>query len=299
MDPQAKKKWGRAVGLALGVGLLAGMLTLSLVSSAGHADWARLTHAAWWQVALLLAGVTAQLVLSGLLFWVVTLSFDARPRVALGEMIAVITLSAAMNYLPMTGAVGRAAYMNLRHALPIRQSVLIQLIVIALSMIVSVVAVAIMTLGRDPRVVGVAAVVLFGVLAMAVSMVASWIFKRPIVGAWAWVLIRLGELLVSSVRLWAAFAIMGYDVSAAQVIACSAAGFFVSLTGLTPNGLGVREWAVAAVAHVMTPELGAAAAAAPLIDRAAEVVVFAIGGAISARWLGRKELRGVLKERAE
>ncbi len=110
----------RVAGLLVGVGLTGAAAWFAL----GH-DWHRaltplLNANPMWVIALATA-VVGQLLLTGLLFWVVTLSFDAQPPVGPVRMIQVIAASSLLSYLPLeAGFLGRTAYLKLRHGLPVR-----------------------------------------------------------------------------------------------------------------------------------------------------------------------------------
>lgn len=280
--------------LVLGVALLGVALWYALGRD-WQASLAPLARANPWLVVALAGAVVAQLVLTGLLFWAVTLSFDARPAVSAGRMIQIISASSLLNYLPLeAGLIGRAAYLKWRHALPLRQSVLILLVVIALSTVVPGVAVAIALMspaGLAPT-LGVAALL---ALCALTPPVGRMLLQRPIRMGLAWAPLRAAELLVGALRLWLAFVIVGQPTGYTQVLIAAAAGFFISLLSPTPNGLGLREWAIAGLSTLMSPQAGPAAALASLVDRAIEAGVFVVAGLWSVHRLRREGERAGLQ----
>jgi hypothetical protein len=238
-----------------------------------------------WQMAVLPATVVGNLLITSLIFWVITRSYDARPKVPATEMFWLISASALLNYLPLRpGLLGRAAYLKLKYDLPVRQSVLILLIVLVLG--------AAVLLGAAAVVVIVPVVVLpvVGACATLVATVLVWgvaprILRRPIEAGWSWVPLRLLDLSLGTLRLWVAFAVVGHAVGWADAIVLAAAGMLIAMAGLTPNGLGLREWAIGLLAGMMgkgdPEETFAIAAAAALVDRAIEAIVVAIVGSFA------------------
>jgi uncharacterized membrane protein YbhN (UPF0104 family) len=93
-----------------------------------------------------------------------------------------------------------------------------------------------------------------------------------------WLLIRMTDMFVVGGRTWFAFAIAGCPITYAQATALGAAGMLVSLLGLTPNGLGLREWALAGMTMLVSQHDATAGATAALVDRAVEVVVVCVLG---------------------
>ena len=106
------------------------------------------------------------------------------------------------------------------------------------------------------------------------------LLRRPVWAGWAWVPLRVLDFVAAAGRLGLALVVVGQPVSAADVAVLASASLLVKIAGLTPNGLGLSEWAVVALSAAVTPIEASAAAAAALMDRAAEVLVsVAMGGA--------------------
>ncbi len=232
--------------------------------------------------------VGLNLIITGLLFWWATLSFDTKPRVSIGRMVGLISASALLNYLPLrVGLFGRAIYLKTHHQLPVFQSGVILFGVLYVSgMVLGAIAVLPLIAPRElwwPT--GIA-----GMIALALLNI--WLLprllRRPIRGAAWWIVLKLIDALVGGARLWLILAMMGHTMAYADALALGAAGMFISMLGLTPNGLGLREWFIAAMATVLPIDPMQAMSAA-LIDRAIEVPVIAISGLISLRVLRAKK----------
>ncbi len=267
------------LALILGVVLLIG----AIVMAARHVDWSQLEHAEAWQIAALVLGVLANLFFTGLLWWAVTLSFDAKPRVPMLRMLALVAASGLLNYLPLRpGLFGRAAYLKARHNLPLRQSVLALFVVLGLSALVLGAAAAIAQFVplKWYRHVSIAAAVILMVLA---PIAAGRLLRRRIVAGWLWVPLRILDVLVTAIRLWAAFAVVGHDLDFDHAVLAAAGGSFISLLGLTPNGIGMREWTIAGLTAASAGSVGFAAA---VVDRAVEAMVVLVVGLWSLAKLG-------------
>lgn len=280
-----RRRLGRAAGWALAVALLAA----AVAAAWREVDPTVLLRAEPWPLAVLLAAVAVNLWLTAMLFWVVTRSFDARPTVGIGRMTALIAASHLLNYLPLVraGLVGRAAYLKARHALPLRQSVVILGVILALAVVVFAAAAAVLlAMSRTPAPARWAALLgLWLVLAALTGAVSRRLLRRPVRWPWAWVPLRAADLFVAALRMWVAFAVMDVPVAYTEAVIIAAGGLLVRLVGLTPNGLGLSEWVVAALAAALTPVATAAGAAAALLDRAAEVLVTGVAGLAGLWWL--------------
>ncbi len=263
--------------MVLGAVLLLGAIAVAV----RQPDWSALREASPAWAALLGGIVLVNLLTLGLLNWIVTRSFDANPPVGLTRMAALIAASALLNYLPLRpGLLGRAAYLKLHHALPLRQSFLILLIITGAGALTSAVMIGLLLLRPEDW-------PLPGLLLLAIGScfappLARWALHRPIVDAWSWLALRTAIVLLAGTRLWIAFTLIGHPVSFDRALLAAAAGMLATLAGVTPNGLGLREWIIAAASPV-----GAAGLAAALIDRAVEVVIIIPTGLIALRSLKR------------
>lgn len=271
-----------------GLILAAALLAAAILVAVRQVDWTVLRHASPWQLGALGAAAAGNVVLTAALFWAVTRSFDARPGVGLGRMMALIAVSNVLNYLPLirAGLLGRAAYLKARHELPLRQSVVILAVVLVLAVVVLGAAAAVLlSLPGGWRWLALVAVMV--ALTAATEPVARRLLRRRVVGWGWWVPLRIADTLISALRLWLAFAVMGVPIGYADAVVIGAAGLLVRLIGVTPNGLGLSEWAVAGLSTLLTPATTAAGAAAALLDRAVEIVVMSTAGTIGAWFLKR------------
>jgi hypothetical protein len=270
--------------------LLAFFLGLTLVAAAvvvaarGIAP-GQLAHANPWLLASLAGLVVVNLVLTAALLWLMTLSFDAVPPVRLGTMLALLSASGLLNYLPLQpGMISRTAYLKLRHALPIRQSVIVMVLVRVVGALVMATALLLVVL-RTTAGRWAALALALGLLTVVTGPLSRWVLRRELVAAWAWVPLRALDMLAAAARLWLAFIVIGHPLPFHQALIAGAASMFVSQLGLTPNGLGLSEWVVAGISEALAPTTAASGAAAKLIDRGAEALVFIIAGLWSLRSL--------------
>jgi hypothetical protein len=263
----------KVLGFGLGVALVAA----AVISALRRVDLAPLWHVPAWLLAGSVAMILANLLLTGVIFWLVTLSFDAQPQVSLRDQWDLACASTLLNYLPVRpGLAGRTAYLRLRHGLPILQALIIAGIVFGLFLLAAMGAAVVLLgagMGRDWRAMagGVGGLVF---LSVATGPVARVVLRRPMRMAWAWLPLRALDLLTVGGRLWPAFAILGHPIGAGQAVLLGAVDAVVSVVALMPNGLGVSEWATGLVAM----QIGAAGgrdigAAAKLVDRSISIVV--------------------------
>lgn len=272
------RRVGRGIGLVLGLALLSAAAVFALRG----VDGSVLADAPPSGFVWLAGAVLANLALTGLLLWAITLSFDASPRVGVLRMMALVNVSALLNYLPLprAGLVGRSAYLKWRHGLPLRQSAVILAIVLALAVGVCGIAAAALLAGEGAA-GWLVMVLVLGVLTSVTGSVARRVLRREVLYGGLWLPLRTADLLVAALRLWLAFALLGQPIGFEQAVLIGAASLLVKLVGLTPNGLGLSEWLIAVLTPVLAPIETATAAAAALLDRAAEVVVVLIAGAVS------------------
>lgn len=266
------------------------LLAIAVFVAVRQVDLQVLATVKLWVWLLFAALVACNLFLASLMFWVVTLSFDATPRVGLGRMTLLVTASALLNFLPFRpGLVGRAVILRNHHALPLRQSALILLIILATGSIVTLIIGLCALFIRDVWMMGSVLFAVSLLLSGLSGSVASKLLRRPMVMAWLWVPIRLLDALVASLRLWLAFWAMGHTLDLNQSLLAGAAGLLIAMIGLTPNGLGLKEWAIAFIvqsAAVTTLQVGLAAS---LVDRSMEALVVIVFGLV-AIWCMRKWL---------
>lgn len=265
------------------------MLALAVGYALAGVDVAVIGKAPGWMFASLAGLVLVNLLLTAGLFWSVTRSFAAKPAVGVGTMTALIAVSGVLNYIPVVraGLWGRAAYLKKYHGLAVRDSVVVLGVVFGLA--VAVLGTVSLVLLVSPE--GVKAWACGGALLVQPAIgprVWGKALRRPTAGAWMWVPLRSLDLAAAAGRLWLAFGVVGVELTWADAALLASANLIVKLVGLTPNGLGVSEWVVAALSAAMMPIEAATAAAAALVDRTAEVVVMLAAGALGALWLKRE-----------
>ncbi len=271
------KQIGRLIGYVLGLAMVGAAIALAL----REMDWSTLTRAAWWLPALLCAAVLINLLLAAAIWWVITLSFDAKPRVGYGLMLRLIAASELLNYLPLrAGLVGRTAFLKARHGLPVRQSLAIFSIVMGVSVAVLLpVGLAMLLVTRTWALMVSGLVV--AVWTVAAGPLARSLLRRAMTCTWSWAPLRAVDLLVNAARLWLAFGIIGRPIDPLEAVVLASAALLVQMAQLTPNGLGVREWVVALLAGAISPIGSADALAATVVDRAASALVAILTGLIA------------------
>lgn len=236
--------------------------------------------------------VLGNLFLASLMFWVVTLSFDATPRVGLLRMTQLVTASALLNFLPLRpGLIGRAAILRTHHGLPLRQSAMILLVILVTGGLVTLAIGLAALFISNPWVLGASLLGLTMLMSMITGPIASKILRRRLTLAWLWVPIRMTDAMVASMRLWLAFWVMGHPLDARQAMVAGAAGLIIAMIGLTPNGLGLKEWAIALITQAMAVTAVQIGLAATLVDRSMEAIVVIVAG-LTAMWLLRRWLTG-------
>ncbi len=265
--------------------LAAGLLLLAVAAASRGLDGEALRRATAGDLLALAGLVLVNLLAAGLLFWAVTRSFDAEPPVPAGRMVALVAASSLLNYIPAirAGLVGRTAYLRARHSLPIAQSLLSLVVVMAVAAAVGAASLLVLIGGAA----GYAAFVAATLLLTLATPAARFALRRPARLWGLWVPLRVLDLLAASARLWLAFHVVGHPIPFDAAILAGSASVAVKLLGVTPNGLGLSEWAVAGLAAALAPVTAAEGAAAALVDRGVEVIVVAAAGLVAMAFLRR------------
>ena len=296
----------RWVGYLLGAALL---IACIVVATRG-ADWSKLADADGELVFVMIFAVAFTVMTTSMLFWVVTLCFmPPGRRMHYWEMLGLIAASTLLNYLPLRpGLVGRAAYHKRMHGLNYRTTAVILLIVVLLSALLYAVLLAVM-LWRPTEflihmawAMAVLAIVLAAILRPRLAVRSGTLAPNAnrlrllagdAGGIFFWLCFRMFEVIAMAGRLLAAFMIVGRPIDIYEALMLATCGMFITLVGLTPNGLGLREWFYGLIAASgffggdveAGLQLGLAAG---LIDRAAEVLVVAPTGTASIFYLFRR-----------
>jgi hypothetical protein len=229
-------------------------------------------------MALLLGGVVANIILTGLMF---SLLMSRYGRVGVLEMQALIAGATLINFLPLRpGLFGRIAYhkavnriLAIHSAKTIVQaSILSASIVIYLGLVIAVSAALHISL-------------FYGALAPIPLLASGMPFPR--LRIWlAAALLRYLEVFVWAVRYYAAFALIGSPIDLLDALAFACISMIATLVPLVSNGLGLREWAIGLAAPILTPYVLELGITAELVNRAAEIIIVVILGLAGIAWLG-------------
>ncbi len=240
------RKWLRPVGWV--VGLL--LIGVAVYIAARQADFGPLASASPWTLAALAGLVVANLIVTAALFQIVTRSFDADPPVGHAVMFKLICASGLLNYLPLrAGLIGRAAYLKAKHNLPLRQSVIILGVILATgALVLGSAGAAVLLAGVAHRATACAAALLTMLaLAPLTGPIASRVLRRRLFGAWTWLPLRAVDMLIGGAKLMLACHALDVPMTFEHALALRAIGSIIDMAGVTPNGLGLREWAMTAM----------------------------------------------------
>jgi len=231
-------------------------------------------------VALLLAGVAGNVLLTGLLF---SLLISRYGRVGVLEMQALIASATLINFLPLRpGLFGRIAYHKaVNRILAVHSAkTIIQAAILSVSIVVY--------LGLVIAISGALHVSLvYGVVAPLPVLAAGTAIPR--LRIWmAAALLRYLEVFVWAMRYYAAFALIGAPVDATGALAFACVSMIATMVPLVSNGLGLREWAIGLTAPFLTEYVLELGITAELVNRAAELVVIAVLGLAGIAWLARR-----------
>jgi len=203
------------------------------------------------------------------------------------EMFALVAASTLLNYLPLRpGLVGRVAWHRVVNGIP---TIAVARTVIEASVITVVVGGALVAglLLSMPLAFGAASTLFASLalpLAVAIGCACTGALRIYAIPAF----MRLLELMLWAVRVHAAFALVGVDLSVAATLGLTAAAAGASMIPLVGNGLGVREWTIGALAPVLASVDLARGVSADLLSRAIEVTVIVPIGLVALAWLARR-----------
>jgi|GEM_PF-2275160 len=308
----ALRAWRKPLGYALGLLLL--VAAVFAVAQAGDPldTLAPLAHAD----PLAVLGVVALTVAIGFFvslgFWAATTRYG---RVGVGEMFALIVAAWLLNYLPAwPGMFGRLAYHKAVNKIAVRDAVkgvvwanvvntanaaLMAALVLAVPLFVS----------RDQTLIGL--VTLAPMVAMFVG--AEALRRSPadrerqhwrllLCGGFRWI-----EMLGWAARFWLIFLIIDRPIAWSCALTLACLPTLVRAVPISPNGVGVRTWAVG-LTIVMLHSLGLPTEADPaesahdlawnvgltadLVLLAVEVVVALPLGLGASAWLAKRRKRG-------
>jgi len=294
--------WRKAAGTAVGVAVLAAAVW-AVASQRETLDpaWASLRAAPAWLIAALIVLPLGNLAATA---GVLTLLNRRHGRVGWGEMTALVASAWLLNYLPLRpGLVGRVTYHRLVNAIPIKASIGVLMEAIAcgagaLAMLVAAGA-AVARIQAHWSVLACAAVS----PGLLVAAVAPGLRGRSRARAWA-LAVRYLDTLMWVARYMLVFRAIGVPVSFVQAAGAAAVSQVVLLVPIVGNGLGLREWAVGAVAAVMpvgrrgAQVTVAAGLAADLVNRALELAAAIPAGLVGVAWLSARVRRARVEQSA-
>ena len=237
-------------------------------------------------LATIAALVAANLVTTAGLAQSLTACFGPTPPVRFVTMLRLMAASQLVNYLPAppglrAGLVGRAEYLKRRHGLRRRDAGYVLAAALGLTLLTAAAVAAapllVVTLNARRPWAWAGGGLLLILLSVTCGRAAA---RLPGVGArgYGWVAWRAADLLAQAGRLAVACVMVGAPVSFGAATLMAAGAVLAKLAPLTPNGLGVSEWAVAGTAAAFSPLDAATGAAAALLDRVAEVAVSVAAG---------------------
>ena len=244
----------------------------------------------------IIALVFINLLLTTSLFHTITKSFTTSSPVRFPLMFKLIAASSLLNYIPLLrpGLWGRAAYLKSTHNLALKDSLLTLALILALSLYIFIPTTSILLLGLldefPPLAINLTLIIAFIILTLIPHflkpIIKTLLLNRPhtITTPTLWPLLKILDMLIAALRLYLAFLALGSPISYHTALLATAASLLIKLLGLTPNGLGLSEWTVAALIALtpttasttiptITPITASLALTAALIDRAADILL--------------------------
>lgn len=279
---------------------LAGFTGLLLLAAAGYAVWrhrealadsfASLRDPPAWALLTLPLATLASIAIGALilkrLFW-------RRPDLRFTDLLALNAAATLFNLLPLkAGLAGRIAWQRRYQGVEVRASLGVTVAAIGLS--AGAVAIAVMAIVAASRFAVSAPAVLFGVGVLLLVLAPAARIGLGCELLW-WRLVDLGAW---SVRIAAAFAILGTELSSESAIALACVAMASGLVPVIGSTLGVREWVIALVAPSLAGVAWEEALAAELLARGFEIAVVAITGGAGSAWLFRRSLEAGAPERS-
>ncbi len=275
--------WTRRAGLAIGAALLVAaavmlLLQRDVVHQAAQAIAGQPRSHLLIFLTILCGTMAANLLLSGAMFHLLTSRYG---KVGWWEMQALIASTMLANYLPMRpGLFGRVAYHKAVNQIAVGDSVRVILQATGMSVLtagyLSVTVLLALSLSLNPWWVAP-----LPLPALVLGSIVSSRLRSLLLAA----ALRYAEVLLSALRYYAAFALIGAPINAAGALAFACIGVIATMVPLVSNGLGLREWGVGLVAPLLTSYHMALGITADLLMRAAELLVVAAAGLIGFAYL--------------
>jgi len=203
-------------------------------------------------------------------------------RVGFSEMLALTCASTLGNFIPLQpGLVGRVAYQHQVHGIPVAISLLLALQSTLLTIG------AVIWLGLALLLVHAGQLSWLAAPTSILLLTPMLLSNRnsAMMPAFAW---RFVEVLLSAVRTYAAFTLIGKPIDPLSALVFGCAANAANCLPMIGNGLGIREWVIGllapTVAGIATPD----ALAAELVNRGVELLVFIPTGLASSPGIARR-----------
>ena len=230
-------------------------------------------------VVLLLGASIVNVALTSIVFQLLLSRYG---RVGFIEMQAVVATASLMNLLPMrAGLFGRLAYHKKVNGIALTDSAKTVVQSLSLTLVMGVLLAGLVAAATAA---GIAwwwgAVIPLGALAVA------GLARTTRVWCWA-AAVRELEMLLFAARYVLAFRLMGLSIEPPAATAMAVSGALASVVPVTSNGLGVREWVIGAIAPLTSRHALEIGLTADLVNRAAEVIMALVLGAIGVAILSR------------
>jgi hypothetical protein len=255
----------KKIGVVAGVVLMAAAVTVVLRNGAITDGLVRAIQSPNWDaLGYLVLSVLLMQLLTSATFHKLMCQYG---RVGFVEMNALLAASTLGNYIPMqAGSLGRVAYHQAVNGIPVRNSLLVILRAM-LSMFIAL------------CVLGACALFVHAMkapwwISLLVPLIWLPLAGDPRLRVFGIVLaLRTTELLVWALHAWSEFKLFGWPVSGETALGIALVGSAANLVPFVGNGMGVREWAVALAAPIITGYESTAGLAAELMGRAVDVAV--------------------------
>jgi hypothetical protein len=283
-SPSITAAWFRRLGLIVGLGLiLAAVIVLLRQQDVLSAALGAIRRPAPGYLILLLAGVAANVVLTGVMF---SLLMSRYGRVGLLEMQALIAAATLVNYLPLRpGLPGRIAYHKaVNRILAIRSAkTIVQASMLSLVMVGYLAAIILLIRTLDASCFWLWC----GVLGPPPLMLAGT-FVRPLRIWLLAALVRYAEVFVWALRYYAAFKLIGLPIPMTESLVFACVSMIATMVPFVSNGLGLREWAVGLASPLLAVGRLEQGITAELLNRAAEMAVVLVLGLTGLAYLAAR-----------
>jgi hypothetical protein len=270
--------WLTRIGFLVGLALLVGAIIMVWQEHERVAEALdAMRNPAPGLVVLLIAGVVANVLLTGLLF---SLLVSRYGHVGLLEMQAVMAAAMLLNFLPARpGLFGRIAYHRAVNRIRTIDSGKTIIQASVLSLCISGYLGAVVVLSRSTGL----SLWYGGLLPIPILI---GVAQHPRLRIWALAaLVRYFEVHVWSVRYLVSFALIDSHIDPNVALALACLSVITTMMPFVSNGLGLREWTIGLLLPTLTAYSLQLGVTAELVNRAAEIVVIVVLGLAGIGWL--------------